>query len=171
GSNKTCGGRQYAGRTNAVNKGSDQNLGSLFVDGNSDVLTKGTGNVVESTMGVVGASASEPCKAKMNFRSLYSDNLCNGVDFTIPRKVVKRLVLDENTVHGYFIGKRVAFSVMEYYVRNNWEKYGLTRIVMNSKGFFFFIFNTTKGLEDLLENGSWMIRNIPVILKKRTQVC
>nr|GEY04259.1 heterogeneous nuclear ribonucleoprotein 1 [Tanacetum cinerariifolium] len=85
GSNKTCGGRQYAGRTNLV-KGSDQNLGSLFVDGNSGVLTKGTGNVVESTMGVVGASASEPCKAKMNFRSLYSDNLCNGVDFTIPRK-------------------------------------------------------------------------------------
>nr|GEU98281.1 retrovirus-related Pol polyprotein from transposon TNT 1-94 [Tanacetum cinerariifolium] len=33
-------------------------------------------------------------------------------------------------------------------------------------GFFFFKFNTSKGLEDLLENGSWMIRNIPIILKK-----
>ncbi|GJX57445.1 zinc knuckle CX2CX4HX4C containing protein [Tanacetum coccineum] len=178
-----------------VNKGSDQNLGSLFVDGNSGVLTKATGNVVESTratnnvmfatevtsmsipttigsdiipestknqkklladvtgnmvkftfsindtvscmdspivqyafiqskfnsyVGAAGASASEPCKAKANFRSLYSDNLCNGVDFTIPRKVVERVSTHfENTVYGYFIGKRVAFSIVEYYMIRN----------------------------------------------------
>nr|GFA81139.1 hypothetical protein [Tanacetum cinerariifolium]GFA81180.1 hypothetical protein [Tanacetum cinerariifolium] len=120
-----------------------------------------------SYMGAVGASASKPCKAKANFCSLYSDNLCNGVDFTIPSKVVETVsTRSENTVYSYFIGKRVAFLVVEYYVSNNWGKYGLTRIVMNSKGFFFFIFNTSKGLEDVLENGSWKIRNIPVILKK-----
>ncbi|GJY39519.1 zinc knuckle CX2CX4HX4C containing protein, partial [Tanacetum coccineum] len=62
-----------------------------------------------------------------------------------------------NTLYGYFIGKRIAFPVVEYFVRNNWGKYGLTRIMMNSKGFFFFQFKTLKGLEDVLENGSWMI--------------
>nr|GEY00642.1 zinc knuckle CX2CX4HX4C [Tanacetum cinerariifolium] len=135
------------------------------------LLADVTGNMVKSKpdsyMGAVGASASKPCKAKANFRSLYSDNLCNGVDFTIPSKVVETVsTRSENTVYSYFIGKRVAFPVVEYYVSNNWGKYGLTRIVMNSKGFFFFIFNTSKGLEDVLENGSWKIRNIPVILKK-----
>nr|GEY84922.1 RNA-directed DNA polymerase, eukaryota, reverse transcriptase zinc-binding domain protein [Tanacetum cinerariifolium] len=66
---------QYAGRTNLVNKGSDQNLGSLFADGNSGVLTKGTGIVVESTMGVVDASASEPCFSKETVRIEYERKL------------------------------------------------------------------------------------------------
>ncbi|GKB72464.1 zinc knuckle CX2CX4HX4C containing protein, partial [Tanacetum coccineum] len=79
-----------------------------------------------------------------------------------------------NTLYGYFIIKRIAFPVMEYYVRNNWGKYGLTRIMMNSKGFFFFQFKTLKGLEDVLDNRPWMIRNNPVIIKKwsmNTSLC
>nr|GEW34687.1 zinc knuckle CX2CX4HX4C [Tanacetum cinerariifolium] len=80
----------------------------------------------------------------------------------------------DNTLYGYFIGKRIAFPVVEYYVRNNWGKYGLNRIMMNSKGFFFFQFTTLKGLEDVLENGPWMICNSPIILKKwsmNTRLC
>ncbi|GJV68149.1 zinc knuckle CX2CX4HX4C containing protein [Tanacetum coccineum] len=41
-----------------------------------------------------------------------------------------------------------------------------TKLRMNSKGFFFFKFNSIKGLEDVLESGPWMIRNSPIILKK-----
>ncbi|GJW68116.1 zinc knuckle CX2CX4HX4C containing protein [Tanacetum coccineum] len=55
-----------------------------------------------------------------------------------------------------------------------WGKYGLTRIMMNFKSFFFFKFNTSKSLEDVLENGPWMIRNTPIILKKwsmNTRLC
>ncbi|GJR84597.1 zinc knuckle CX2CX4HX4C containing protein [Tanacetum coccineum] len=64
--------------------------------------------------------------------------------------------------------------VKTYYARNNWGKFGLTRIMMNSKGFFFFKLTTTKGLEDVLKNGPWMICNIPIILKKwsmNTRLC
>ncbi|GJV19818.1 sodium/hydrogen exchanger 6 [Tanacetum coccineum] len=64
--------------------------------------------------------------------------------------------------------KRLAFSVVEYYVRNNWSKHGLKRIMMNDKGFFFFKFDTRDDLEAVLEGGPWMIRNSPVILKKWT---
>ncbi|GJU06309.1 zinc knuckle CX2CX4HX4C containing protein [Tanacetum coccineum] len=32
--------------------------------------------------------------------------------------------------------------------------------------FFFFKFKTSKGLDDVMENGPWMIRNSPIILKK-----
>nr|GFD03176.1 zinc knuckle CX2CX4HX4C [Tanacetum cinerariifolium] len=39
---------------------------------------------------------------------------------------------------------------------------------MKFKGFFIFQFKTFKGLEDVLENGPWMIHNSPVILKKYT---
>nr|GEZ00120.1 zinc knuckle CX2CX4HX4C [Tanacetum cinerariifolium] len=91
-----------------------------------------------SYVGVAGGSKPKPNKSKANFRSISSKNL------------------------------RFAFLVVEYYVRNNWGKYGLTRILMNSKGFFFFQFKTSKGLEDVFENGPWMIYNSPIILKKWT---
>lgn len=40
--------------------------------------------------------------------------------------------------------------------------------MMNAKGFYFFKFSTEKGVEDVLENGPWMIRAIPIILDKWT---
>ncbi|GJU33083.1 zinc knuckle CX2CX4HX4C containing protein [Tanacetum coccineum] len=98
-----------------------------------------------------------------------------GTNVSIPRKVVETVSTRfANTLYGYFIGKHIAFPVVEYYIRNNWDKYGLTRIMMNSKGFFFFQFKTLKGLEDVLENGPWMTRNSPIILKKwsmNTRLC
>ncbi|GJS66843.1 zinc knuckle CX2CX4HX4C containing protein [Tanacetum coccineum] len=83
-------------------------------------------------------SKPEPSKAKANFRSLFSENVCEGANVTIPRKVVET------------------------------GKYGLTRIMINSKGFFFFQFKNSKGLEDVLENRPWVIRNSPIIQKKWT---
>nr|GEW42420.1 Ty3/gypsy retrotransposon protein [Tanacetum cinerariifolium] len=122
-------------------------------------------NKPSSYISVAGVLISEPSKPKANFRLLFLKNVCNGAEFSIPSKVTIITRFD-NTLHGYFIGKRIAFPTVEYYARYKWEKYGLARIMMNSKGFFFFKFNTSKGLEDALENGTWMIRNIPIILKK-----
>lgn len=79
------------------------------------------------------------------------------------QKVSSRL---EHTLYGYFIGKRMAFPVVEYYARSQWAKHGLKRIMMNSKGFFFFKFDSLVGLEAALEGGPWMIRKSPIILKK-----
>nr|GEX63556.1 zinc knuckle CX2CX4HX4C [Tanacetum cinerariifolium] len=62
----------------------------------------------------------------------------------------------------------MAFPVVEYYAKTNWAKHGLKRIMMNAKGFFFFQFGTSHGLEDVLEGGPWMVRNSPIILKKWT---
>ncbi|GJU19793.1 hypothetical protein Tco_0766858 [Tanacetum coccineum] len=97
-----------------------------------------------------GGSKSEPNKSKANFHSLFPENLCEGATFSIPRNVVETVSIRfANTLYGYFLGKRIAFPVVEYYARNNWGKYGLTRIMMNSKGFFFFKFKTSKGLDDV----------------------
>ncbi|GKE35979.1 zinc knuckle CX2CX4HX4C containing protein, partial [Tanacetum coccineum] len=97
-----------------------------------------------SYVGAAGGSKPELSKSKANFRSLFSKNLCEGANVSIQRKVVET------------------------------GKYGLTRIMMHSKGFFFFQFKTLKGLEDVLENGPWMIRSSPIILKKwslNTRLC
>ncbi|GJW54860.1 hypothetical protein Tco_0098945 [Tanacetum coccineum] len=85
---------------------------------------------------VAGASSSKPSTSKVNYRHLVSDNVLDGVQLSIPMNVVQT------------------------------AKYGLTRLMMNSKGFFFFKFDSIKGLEDVLESGPWMIRNMPIIQKK-----
>ncbi|XP_022042210.1 uncharacterized protein LOC110944873 [Helianthus annuus] len=106
-------------------------------------------------------------EVKINFRRMESSDTVEGVDVVIPVSSVKE-VHDrfENTLYGYFLGKRLAYPVVDYYVKNNWAKYGLMRMMMNTKGFFFFKFKTKKGLEQLMEDGPWTIRNVPIILKE-----
>ncbi|GJV74900.1 zinc knuckle CX2CX4HX4C containing protein [Tanacetum coccineum] len=89
-----------------------------------------------SFAGAASSSLSEPKRGKSNFRSLVSKNVCEGVELLIPMNAVET------------ISNR------------------LKTVIMNSKGFFFFKFDSKKGLEDVLENGPWMIRNILIILKK-----
>ncbi|GJY68980.1 zinc knuckle CX2CX4HX4C containing protein [Tanacetum coccineum] len=127
-----------------------------------DINTKST-----SYAGAAGVSAKEQPKVNSNFRPLVADPVFNGVNISIPRKVVEKVSTRfEHTLYGYFIGKRMAFPVVEYYARNNWAKHGLKRIMMNNKGFFFFKFDSRAGLEAVLEGGPWLIRKSSIILKK-----
>ncbi|GJU46669.1 proteasome subunit alpha type-5 [Tanacetum coccineum] len=51
--------------------------------------------------------------------------------------------------------------------RNTWGKYGLLKSMLNSStGLFSFQFSSMDGLNAMLKNGSWFIRNHPLILKK-----
>nr|GEW65389.1 reverse transcriptase domain-containing protein [Tanacetum cinerariifolium] len=68
-----------------------------------------------------------------------------------------------NTLYGYFIGKRLTFPIGENYVKNTWAKYVLERVILNN-GFFFFQFSTREGMEQVLENGPWLIHLVPIIL-------
>ncbi|GKB08533.1 zinc knuckle CX2CX4HX4C containing protein [Tanacetum coccineum] len=127
-----------------------------------DINTKST-----SYAGAAGASDKDQPRVCSNFRSLVANLVFNGVNIFIPRKVVEKVSTHfEHTLYGYFIGKRLAFPVFEYYARNNWGKHGLKIIMMNTKGFFFFKFDSKAGLEAVLESGPWMIRQTPIILKK-----
>ncbi|GKF40047.1 hypothetical protein Tco_0120108, partial [Tanacetum coccineum] len=59
-------------------------------------------------------------------------------------------------LYGYFMGKRVAFAVVEYYVMNGWKKFGLVGVMMNAR-LFFFKFATIEGMHGVLENGLWFV--------------
>ncbi|GJU93587.1 zinc knuckle CX2CX4HX4C containing protein [Tanacetum coccineum] len=100
-----------------------------------------------SYVGAAVGSEPETSKSKANFRSLFSENVCEGAKFSIPRKVVETVSTRfDHTLYGYLIGKHIAFPVMEYYAR----------------------------LDDNMENGPWMIRNSTSILKKSsmdTRLC
>ncbi|PWA91915.1 zinc knuckle CX2CX4HX4C [Artemisia annua] len=108
-------------------------------------------------------------KYMSNFRRLECSKKSNGVDLSVPMKVVEEVnTRFENTLYGYFLGQRLAFPVVDYYVRNTWAKFGIQKVMMNVKGFFFFKFNSKKDVDDVLDNGPWLIRNVPIILKPWT---
>ncbi|GKF95155.1 zinc knuckle CX2CX4HX4C containing protein, partial [Tanacetum coccineum] len=85
---------------------------------------------------VAGASAKDQPKVNFNFRHLVADTIFDGVNISNPRKVVEK------------------------------AKHGLKRIMMNTKGFFFFKFDSRAGLEAVLEGDPRLIRNSLIILKK-----
>lgn len=123
---------------------------------NSDV----NGNNITTNVNVEVVSTSPSS-------SLVAEAVCEGVNVSIPRRIVEKVSARlEHTLYGYFIGNRMAFPVVDYFVKNNWAKCGLKKIMMNVNGFFFFKFDTQAGLESVLEDGPWMIRKSPLILKK-----
>lgn len=107
-------------------------------------------------------------KRKVNFRLLETNlPIEDGVDLTFPKEVVidmrKRY---DCTIFGYFLGNRVSFPVVERYVGNVWKKYGLEKAMMSASGFYYFKFSSDEGVIKVLEEGPWMIRNMPIILKR-----
>ncbi|GJW29831.1 hypothetical protein Tco_0046706 [Tanacetum coccineum] len=53
-------------------------------------------------------------------------------------------------------GKRVAYPVVDNYVKNTLSKYGLVKSMLNpSNMLFFFKFSSKDGMDAMLENGPW----------------
>ncbi|GKC34661.1 putative reverse transcriptase domain-containing protein [Tanacetum coccineum] len=109
----------------------------------------------------------KPSGKKVNVRTLFTPR-GNGIDVVVPvdsiRAISERFA---NTAYGFFLGKKVAYTIVANYVRNTWGKYGLVRSMFSSStGLFSFQFNSMDGLDAMLENGPWFIRNNPLILKK-----
>nr|GEW21369.1 hypothetical protein [Tanacetum cinerariifolium] len=60
----------------------------------------------------------------------------------------------------------VAYHVIANYVMNTWGKYRLVRSMFSSStSLFSFQFSSMEGLDAMLENGLWFIRNNSLILK------
>ncbi|GJY83660.1 retrovirus-related pol polyprotein from transposon 17.6 [Tanacetum coccineum] len=86
-----------------------------------------------------------------------------GAAVAIPLSAVEEVsACFSNTLYGYFIGKRLAFPLVENYVKNSWVKFGLKRVMLD-KG-FFFQFETKEGMDKVMETGPWLIRLVPLIL-------
>ncbi|KAI3712402.1 hypothetical protein L1987_70958 [Smallanthus sonchifolius] len=141
----------------------------IYSDGmhNASYQAESSTNVVREPLSFAKVVQINKEAVKVNFRTMESSEVIDGADVVIPLSSVKQ-VNDRyaNTLFGYFLGKRLAFLVVDYFVKNNWVKYCLSRLMMNAKGFFFFKFKTKKGMDQLLEDGPWMIRNVPIILNE-----
>nr|GEV28614.1 hypothetical protein [Tanacetum cinerariifolium] len=82
----------------------------------------------------------EYSQRKVNFRTLKTEQ-SELADVLIPMSsVLKVHARFENTLYGYFLGKKVAYPVVERYILNAWQKYGVRRVTGDKKGFFFIQF-------------------------------
>src|SRR5581483_4980112 len=70
------------------------------------------------------------------------------------------------TLAGYFVGKRPAFPFVQYHARRLWKKYGLSDVLLNNHGYFFFKFNSDMGLNFVFENGPWLFNGMPIFIQK-----
>ena len=44
----------------------------------------------------------------------------------------------EHSLFDYFLGEKIAFPVVEQYVKNVWKKFGIVKAMKNLKGFLLF---------------------------------
>ena len=117
-----------------------QRFGTPDDTSNSSVLKmpKSTNVPNVKPLTYAGATSSDPKKHKSNFCRLECSKKTNDVDLSVPMKVVEDVNFRfESTLNGYFLGKRIAFSVVYYYLRNAWAKYGIKKVMMNTKGVLF----------------------------------
>nr|GEW29595.1 hypothetical protein [Tanacetum cinerariifolium] len=90
---------------------------------------------------------------KIGFRALVTP-AGNGADVVVSKESV--CVVNEqlnNTVYGFFLVKRMAYPVVEKYVKTAWSKFSLVKSIM-TKGVFFFKFSSKDGMESMLGNGA-----------------
>ncbi|GJW68309.1 hypothetical protein Tco_0122733 [Tanacetum coccineum] len=104
---------------------------------------------------------------KLKFRALQNSKKVANADIVLPMATLtvaqKRYA---NSLVGYFVGKNVAFPLVQNYVTNTCGKFGFQKVIKDEDGFFFFKFALLSGVEQVLEQGPWLIRNIPIILTK-----
>ncbi|GJU23244.1 zinc knuckle CX2CX4HX4C containing protein, partial [Tanacetum coccineum] len=101
---------------------------------------------------------------RVNIKSLVHENGVPGAHIALPKESVDEIANKfANTLYGYFIGRKHAFQIVDNYVKNAWARFGLKRTMFHH-GFFFFQFSSKTGMEQVLANGPWHIRMIPIML-------
>ncbi|GJY75261.1 RNA-directed DNA polymerase, eukaryota, reverse transcriptase zinc-binding domain protein [Tanacetum coccineum] len=118
---------------------------------------------------VVNNSNTSENSPKVNFREITNAKKTDKCDFILPVEAIHAIRHKyENSLVGFFVGKKVAFQLVKNYVTNTWAKFGFQRIMSDDEGLLYFQFKTSKGMEQVLEHGTWLIRSIPLILTKWT---
>ncbi|GJY10411.1 zinc knuckle CX2CX4HX4C containing protein, partial [Tanacetum coccineum] len=98
-------------------------------------------------------------KKVVKITEMRNSEVVDGASVAIPLEVVEEVSSRfANTLYGYFIGKRLAFLLVENYVKNTWAKYGLKRIQLHEE-FFLFQFDSKEDMESVMEHGPWLIPN------------
>ena len=70
----------------------------------------------------------------------------------------------DNTLVGYFIGRKLPYSLIKNATSKLWSKAGLVDMLATDSGYFFFKFSSQAESEAVLEGGPWHVAGQPIIL-------
>ncbi|GKB36749.1 zinc knuckle CX2CX4HX4C containing protein [Tanacetum coccineum] len=144
-------------KTASLRSCSDEIFGGATHGSQHGVINRG-GNSFASVL------QAKSNKKVVKIQELRNENVVEGAAVAIPFEAVEEVKSRfSNTLYGFFIGKRLAFPLVENYVKNTWAKYGLKRIQLHDD-FFLFQFENKDGMDKVLEDGPWLIRTVPLIL-------
>ncbi|GKC81284.1 zinc knuckle CX2CX4HX4C containing protein [Tanacetum coccineum] len=131
-------------------------IATLNSDGMGDASVKAATSKPSNSFALVIQNQSAIKMVKI--KELRNDEKVEGAAVAIPLSAVEEVSAHfSNTLYGYFIGKRLAFPLVENYVKNSWAKFGLKRVMLD-EGFFLFQFETKEGMDKVMETGPWLIR-------------
>ncbi|GJW84185.1 hypothetical protein Tco_0157330 [Tanacetum coccineum] len=106
-----------------------------------------TGSAFRASSSFADVTQKMSSNKVVKVKELRNNECVEGAAVAIPFAEVEAVCSRfANTLYGYFIGKRLAFPLVENYVKNTWGKYGLKRIQLH-EDFFLFQFNTKEGME------------------------
>ncbi|GJV76484.1 hypothetical protein Tco_1508068 [Tanacetum coccineum] len=85
---------------------------------------------------------------KLPFRTLINEEKVESVDCVLPRAAVNVVKgRYDNYLMGIFVGKDLAFPVVQNYVINTWSKFGFQKLMRNDDGVYLFKFSSKYGME------------------------
>ncbi|KAK9053515.1 hypothetical protein SSX86_027507 [Deinandra increscens subsp. villosa] len=69
-------------------------------------------------------------------------------------------------LYGYFLGTSVDFDVVNVNLKRLWRSYDIDQVTKTDAGLYYIKFKSEQGMNEVLENGPWMINNIPILLNR-----
>ncbi|GKB23312.1 nucleotide-binding alpha-beta plait domain-containing protein [Tanacetum coccineum] len=132
-------------------------------------INRNSSNMAAKTTTDANDDPSHVPSKKLNFRSFVNEEKVENSNIVLPRDAIDKVKNKyENSLVGYFIGKSLAFPIVQNYVNNTWGKFRLQKLMRNDNGIFLFKFADKRGMEQVLERGPWLIRYTLLILNKWT---
>ncbi|KAJ0549012.1 putative transcription factor interactor and regulator CCHC(Zn) family [Helianthus annuus] len=69
-------------------------------------------------------------------------------------------------LYGYFLGTSMDFHKVNLCLKRLWKAYDISEISKSTAGFYYFKFSSENGLNSVLENGPWLVNNVPILLNR-----
>nr|GEV39691.1 RNA-directed DNA polymerase, eukaryota, reverse transcriptase zinc-binding domain protein [Tanacetum cinerariifolium] len=139
-----------------VNLSSDQSNVSVTNTTESSVT-----NAKPASFAKIGQD--KPIKKAVKIIELRNSKVVEGAAVAIPIEAMKEVSSRfANTLYGYFIDKRLAFLLIENYVKNTWTKYGLKRIQLHEDFSFFNLILRRK--DEIMKAPIWVkLHYVPIV--------
>lgn len=72
----------------------------------------------------------------------------------------------ECTLVGYFLGQKLPYTMVNSLAHRLWDELGLEEVLSSDNGFYFFKFENSESLNQVLDRAPWHMANRPLVLKK-----